>query len=237
MKKSNAVAKANVVTLQSPSVTAVATSVAVPAKPSASAVSKSAKGTAEMKAIFDRPYGSEGHTFGEAIEHQASVYKSLVKQKKQALTKLKEIGEVLIELRSVIGKSDKEFGQAIKATPLSIISRQDRSDAMWLAENWTEVQAFTKEMDISSASAAYLRQKIAKAKKTESAGIAKGKTEDNGDDEVIDSDEDSTVANDEVITKTSLSVDSEESFAESIRIVAQQQGFDLAKVIASLIKG
>ena len=236
MKKSNAVAKANVVTLQTPSVSTVATSVAVPAKPSASAVAKSAKGTAEMKAIFDRPYGTEGHTFGEAIEHQASVYKSLVKQKKQALTKLKEIGEVLVELRSVIGKSDKEFGQAVKATPLSVMSRQDRSDAMWLAENWTEVQAFTKEMDISSASAAYLRQKIAKTKK-QSAGIAEGKTEDKDIAEGNGTDEDSTVADDEVITKTSLSVDSEESFAQSIKIIAEQQGLDLAKVIAVLIKG
>jgi hypothetical protein len=236
MKKSNAVAKANVVTLQSPSVKTVATDVKVQ-KPSDSAVAKSAKGTAEMKAIFDRPYGKEGHTFGEAIEHQATVYKSLVKQKKQALTKLKEIGEVLVELRSVIGKSDKEFGQAIKATPLNVMSRQDRSDAMWLAENWTEVQTFTKEMDISSASAAYLRQKIAKAKKTESAGIAEGKTEDKGIAEGNCSDEDSTVRSDEVTEKATLIIDSEESFAESIRIVAQQQGFDLAKVIASLIKG
>lgn len=236
MKKSNAVAKANVVTLQTPSVSTVATSVAVPAKPSASAVAKSAKGTAEMKAIFDRPYGKEGHTFGEAIEHQATVYKSLVKQKKQALTKLKEIGEVLVELRSVIGKSDKEFGQAVKATPLNVMSRQDRSDAMWLAENWTEVQAFTKEMDISSASAAYLRQKIAKAKK-QSTGVAEGKTEDKAVAEGNSSDEDSTVESDVVTEKATLVIDSEESFAQSIKIIAEQQGLDLAKVIAVLIKG
>lgn len=236
MKKSNAVAKANVVTLQTPSVSTVATSVAVPAKPSASAVAKSAKGTAEMKAIFDRPYGKEGHTFGEAIEHQATVYKSLVKQKKQALTKLKEIGEVLVELRSVIGKSDKEFGQAVKATPLNVMSRQDRSDAMWLAENWTEVQAFTKEMDISSASAAYLRQKIAKAKK-QSTGVAEGKTEDKAVAKGNGSDEDSTVESDVVTEKATLVIDSEESFAQSIKIIAEQQGLDLAKVIAVLIKG
>lgn len=235
MKKSNAVAKANVVTLQSPSVKTVATDVKVQ-KPSDSAVAKSAKGTAEMKAIFDRPYGSEGHTFGEAIEHQATVYKSLVKQKKQALTKLKEIGEVLVELRSVIGKSDKEFGQAVKATPLSVMSRQDRSDAMWLAENWTEVQTFTKEMDISSASAAYLRQKIAKAKKSD-ATEGSAKQSDKASAEGSSTDEDSTVADDEVITKTSLSIDSEESFAQSIKIIAEQQGLDLAKVIAVLIKG
>lgn len=237
MKKSNAVAKANVVSIAQPSVVAVAENVKVQ-KPSNKAVAKSAKGSAEMKAIFDRPYGEEGHTFGDAIEHQASVYKSLLKQRKGQLEKLKAIGEVLIELRSVIGKSDKEFGQAVKATPLNVMSRQDRSDAMWLAENWTEVQTFTKEMDISSASAAYLRQKIAKAKK-QTAGIAKGKTEDKdsaeGSDEATV--EASTQDSDEVTESATLDVDSEESFAASIKLIATQQGLDLAKVIAVLIKG
>lgn len=239
MKKSNAVAKANVVSIAQPSVVAVAENVKVQ-KPSNKAVAKSAKGSAEMKAIFDRPYGEEGHTFGDAIEHQASVYKSLLKQRKGQLEKLKAIGEVLIELRSVIGKSDKEFGQAVKATPLNVMSRQDRSDAMWLAENWTEVQTFTKEMDISSASAAYLRQKIAKAKKstaTEGSAKSTAKGSDQGSDEVTGSDEASTVESDVVTESATLDVDSEESFAASIKLIATQQGLDLAKVIAVLIKG
>ena len=235
MKKSNAVAKANVVSIVQPSVVAVAENVKVQ-KPSNKAVAKSAKGSAELKAIFDRPFGTEGHSFGDAIEHQASVYKSLVKQRKGQLEKLKGIGEVLIELRSVIGKSDKEFGQAVKATPLNVMSRQDRSDAMWLAENWTEVQTFMKEMDISSASAAYLRQKIAKAKKsTATEGSAKqAKT---ASDEVTGTDEASTVESDVVTESAILAVDSEESFAASIKIIATQQGLDLAKVIATLLKG
>jgi hypothetical protein len=236
MKKSNAVAKANVVSIQSPKVTQVAAAVKVN-KPSNASLSKSSKGSAELAAIFDRPYGKEGHTFGEAIEHQASVYKGLVKQKKQALAKLYEIGLVLIELRSIIGKSDKEFGQAIKATPLNIMSRQDRSDAMWLAENWTEVQTFMKDMDISSASAAYLRQKMAKVKKGESGtAVAEGNEEAQGSEATEGSDEDSAVPNDEVIESVAIVVDSEESFAMSIKTLATQQGLDLAKVIAFLMK-
>jgi hypothetical protein len=91
-------------------------------------------------------------------------------------------------------------------------------------------------MDISSGSAAYLRQKIAKAKKQESASIAEGKTEepvveDNG------SVEGSTVESDKVTESATLDVDSEESFAASIKVIATQQGLDLAKVIATLLKG
>jgi hypothetical protein len=234
MKKSNAVAKANVVSIQSPKVTEVATAVKVN-KPSNASLSKSSKGSAELAAIFDRPYGKEGHTFGEAIEHQASVYKGLVKQKKQALAKLYEIGLVLIELRSIIGKSDKEFGQAIKATPLNIMSRQDRSDAMWLAENWTEVQTFMKDMDISSASAAYLRQKIAKVKKQSSEAT---EAKDSAISEADATDEDSTVI--DVVNEdkkiATLIADSEESLANSIKTLIEVQGLNLAKVIAFLMK-
>jgi hypothetical protein len=208
------------------------------AKPKVSTVAKGVKlpTIKESNPIFDRKFGTEGHTFGEALEHCASVYKSLVKQRQSSLTKLKEIGLVLVELRSISGASDKDYGKLVSKTPLSIMSRQDRSDAMWLAENWTEVQTFLKEMDISSGSAAYLRQKIAKAKKQESASIAEGKTEepvveDNG------SVEGSTVESDKVTESATLDVDSEESFAASIKVIATQQGLDLAKVIATLLKG
>lgn len=219
-----------------------ATKVASTAKPKVSTVAEGVKlpTIKSSDPIFDRKYGNEGHTFGEALEHQASVYKSLVKQRKGQLEKLKGIGEVLIELRSLSGASDKDYGKLVSKTPLSIMSRQDRSDAMWLAENWTSVQTFMKEMDISSASAAYLRQKIAKAKKsTATEGSAKSTAEgsDQGSDEVTGTDEASTVKSDVVTEVATLDVDSEESFAASIKIIATQQGLDLAKVIATLLKG
>lgn len=219
-----------------------ATKVASTSKPKVSTVAEGVKlpTIKSSDPIFDRKYGNEGHTFGEALEHQASVYKSLVKQRKGQLEKLKGIGEVLIELRSLSGASDKDYGKLVSKTPLSIMSRQDRSDAMWLAENWTEVQTFMKEMDISSASAAYLRQKIAKAKKstaTEGSAKSTAKGSDQGSDEVTGTDEASTVKSDVVTEVATLDVDSEESFAASIKIIATQQGLDLAKVIATLLKG
>jgi hypothetical protein len=134
-------------------------------KPSNAELAKYAKKSQDFADIMARPYGKEGHTFGEAIEHSASVYTGMLKQKRQQLEKLKAIGEVLHELRSLIGTSDKMFGQAIKATALNKMSRQDRSDAMWLAENWIEIQSKTKELDVSSCSASYLRQLLRKVDK------------------------------------------------------------------------
>ena len=204
-------------------------------KPKVTTVAKGVKlpSIKENNPIFDRKYGNEGHTFGEALEHSANVYKSLVKQRQKSLTSLKEIGEVLLELRSISGASDKDYGKLVSKTPLSIMSRQDRSDAMWLAESWTEVQTFIKDMDISSGSAAYLRQKMTKAKKTESAPVTEGNDVDSEESEATD--EGSTVDN-EVISKVVIDADSEESFAASIKAIATQQGLDLAKVVAFLMK-
>jgi hypothetical protein len=107
----------------------------------------------------------QGNSLGEAIDAQAKAYKSIKKQAKLTLEKLKGIGDVLNYVRSLF-KSDVLFGQFLMKTELSIMSRQDRSDAMWLADNWNEIQLQMKKLDISSSSASYLRQAIRKASAT-----------------------------------------------------------------------
>jgi len=197
-------------------------------KPSKASLVKSSKMTAEFRAILDRPYGKEGHTFGEAIEHQATVYNSIVKQKRSQLEKLKGIGELLIEFRSIIGKSDKEFGQALKATALGKMSRQDRSDSMWLAENWTTVQKKVKELDINSCSASYLRQLLRKeAKSTDSEATVSEATE---------SDSDSSEASSSVEGSTvKIAGDNAESIASAVIQIAKQKGISLAEIATLLL--
>lgn len=205
-------------------------------KPKVSTVAKGVKLPVikESNPIFDRPFGTEGHSLGEAIEHQASVYKSLVKQRKGQLEKLKGIGEVLIELRSVSGASDKDYGKLVSKTPLAVMSRNDRADAMWLAENWTSVQKFMKDMDMSSGSATYLRQQMRKAENSSKA------TETQESSKATDTQESSeaTEATVKPLTPASseatVSVDDEESFALSMAEIAKQSGLDLSKVIAAL---
>ncbi len=197
-------------------------------KHSKAELAKSSKMTQEFKAILDRPYGKEGHTFGEAIEHQATVYNSIVKQKRNQLEKLKGIGELLIEFRSIIGKSDKEFGQALKATALGKMSRQDRSDSMWLAENWTTVQKKVKELDINSCSASYLRQLLRKeAKSTDSEATVSEATE---------SDSDSSEASSSVEGSTvKIAGDNAESIASAVIQIAKQKGISLAEIATLLL--
>jgi hypothetical protein len=209
---------------------------AKPSKPKVSTVAEGVKLPAikQSNPIFDRAFGKEGHTLGEAIEHQATVYKSLVKQRKGQLEKLKGIGEVLLELRSISGASDKDYGKLVSKTPLGIMSRQDRSDAMWIATEWQNVQKFLKDMDMSSASAAYLRQQMRKASKPKAEADDVESTEGSNS-----TDEPSTVKQPKADKQdddasVEVSTASEAEFASSMAEIAKAEGLDLAKVIAAL---
>jgi hypothetical protein len=198
-------------------------------KPTNAELAKDSKSRHEFSEVLNRQFGSvKGYTLGDAIEHSASVYTSLVKQKRNQLEKLCEIGKVLQELRSVIGKSDKEFGQAVKATALKNMSRQDRSDAMWLSENWVAIQAKMKELDINSCSASYLRQLLRKEGK--SAENYEVKAERN-----VTEQDDSTEGSSSVESSSvKLSGDNAESIAVAVITLAKLKGVSLAE-IATLI--
>jgi hypothetical protein len=207
----------------------------------------------------------QGNSLGEAIDAQAKAYKSIKKQQKAALEKLKGIGEVLNYVRSLF-KSDVLFGQFLMKTELSIMSRQDRSDAMWLADNWTEVQVQMKKLDISSSSASYLRQAIRKASATvqESkapsvvAETAKSTVEpqvkptatvqeskaspvvvETAKPTVEHSTLKPTVQESEaspVVDSLEIIVDNAEAFADSIVMLAKSENLDLNAIIEALLK-
>lgn len=200
-----------------------------PKKHTSAELAKDSKSRHEFSEILNRQFGTvKGYTLGDAIDHSASIYTGLVKQKRKQLESLNEIGKVLQELRSVIGKSDKEFGKAVKATALKNMSRQDRSDAMWLSENWIEIQAKMRELDVSSCSASYLRQLLRKeSQKTEST---EGST-------VVESDQDQDSTEGSTTVESSslkLSGDDAESIATAVIQLAKLKGVSLAE-IATLI--
>jgi hypothetical protein len=199
-------------------------------KPTNAELAKYSKSRHEFSEIMSRQFGAtKGYTLGDAIEHSASVYTSIVKQKRGQLEKLNEIGKVLQELRSVIGKSDKEFGQAVKATALKNMSRQDRSDAMWLSENWIDIKAKMKELDINSCSASYLRQllrKEAKSTPTEGGDVSEANETDN--------DESTEGSSSVESSSVKLSGNDAESIASAVIHLAKLKGVSLAE-IATLI--
>jgi hypothetical protein len=203
-------------------------------KPSDAELSKYAKKSHDFAEIMARPYGKEGHTFGEAIEHSASVYTGMIKAKRQQLEKLKVIGEVLHELRSLIGTSDKLFGQAVKATALRNMSRQDLSDAMWLAENWINIQSKTKELDVSSCSASYLRQLLRKADKSPDDTVATTQESTEGTD-AVDNDDNTEGKSSVGASTVKLSGNDAESIAVAVIELAKLKGISLAEIATLLL--
>lgn len=194
-------------------------------------LAKDTKYRNEFSEVMSRQFGSvKGYTLGEAIEHSASVYTSIVKQKRSQLEKLNEIGAVLQELRSVIGKSDKEFGQAIKSTALKNMSRQDRSDAMWLSENWVTIQAKMKELDINSCSASYLRQLLRKeGKSAENYEVKAERNVPESDDEITEGK--GTVES----SSLKLAGNDAESIASAVIGLAKLKGISLAEIATLLL--
>ena len=116
-------------------------------------VNPKAKGTPKGKAKVSIDY--------------VSAAKAYTKTKTSAAENLiifRDIGLVLLAVQKVYPSKIK-FGEHIATTPLSIMSRQDRNDAIWLAINWDNIQAFKAENDIASNSVGILRKAKAKADK------------------------------------------------------------------------
>lgn len=196
----------------------------------------------------------DGKTIAEQIDTQVKVYRSIKKQAKVNLERLMQIGKLLNELRSYF-KSDVQYGQFLQKTELSTMSRQDRSDAQWLATNWTLVQDQMKKLDISSSSASYLRQLLRsnnqpKAEvnatvepstpnqpKVETA-VTQPKADTTPNQPKADNAPNQPKAETTTVEGSTLEiiVDNAEAFADSVANLAKAEGLDLNAVIEALLK-
>ena len=104
----------------------------------------------------------------------ASLYDNAKAAAAANLMLLKDLGEQfnLIKNEFCVGLNakgeptynDQAFSRCINATPLSVVSRRDRSDCVWLHLNWSAIQTFKSE-GIESNSVSYLRTLLTKANK------------------------------------------------------------------------
>ena len=117
-------------------------------------------------------YKGTSYTFSEACDHVSHLFDQRDDTAELVLFQTRDIGLWLLQLRSVY-KSDKQFGQAVAATPLSKRSAQDRNDAMFVAENWDKVAKLNKGGELNSLGASAVRKRV---KKSQAAGnTSKGK--------------------------------------------------------------
>ena len=110
----------------------------------------------------------------KAMKATATLYDNATKAAAANLMLLKDLGEQfnLIKNEFSVGLNakgeptynDQAFSRCINATPLSVVSRRDRSDCVWLHLNWNSIQTFKSE-GIESNSVSYLRTLLTKANK------------------------------------------------------------------------
>ena len=118
----------------------------------------------------------------KAMKATAKRYTELAVQAHSKLETLKDIGAqlVLIKVDFEVGLNakglttydDTAFGRCIATTPLSVISRRDRGDCVWLANNWLSIEQYRKD-GITTNSISYLRLKVTEAEKKVKAEAAK----------------------------------------------------------------
>ena len=104
----------------------------------------------------------------------ANLYDNATKAAAANLMLLKDLGEQfnLIKNEFTVGLNakgeptynDQAFSRCINATPLSVVSRRDRSDCVWLHLNRSAIQTVKSE-GIESNSVSYLRTLLTKANK------------------------------------------------------------------------
>ena len=130
--------------------------------------------------------GKATYTIDAAIKHASAVYDTMWLMQEQMLDHYREIGTILLGLQTLFSDNRKAFGQYLAGTDLGQMSTQDRSDAMFIAANWTKVQKLNKTgaLDTLGVSAIRKRLKAAEGKasgagkrKEEQAATPKGKAE------------------------------------------------------------
>lgn len=172
-------------------------------------------------------------TLDAAVKHAVAVYDAMWLLQEKQLGHYKEIGEILLGLQSLFGDNKVAFGKYLEGSDLGQMSRQDRSDAMFLAANWTKVQQMNKSgaLDTLGVSAIRKRLKAAEGKGSNGAGKRKGDqvTSPKGETE-----------GDAAPKAKPLAIQNEAELAAHVMTILKDSGMDFvkfAKALAELRKG
>ena len=123
--------------------------------------------------------GKKSYALNDAMEHGAVIYDQLWVQQSVTLGYYRDLGNILLQVRSLY-KDNISFGKFMDSSPLGCMSKQDRSDTIFIASNWIKIQKLNKNgtLDTLGVSAIRKRVKASDQPKTKvgSAGnVSKGK--------------------------------------------------------------
>jgi hypothetical protein len=175
--------------------------------------------------------GKKKFSVADAVKHAVAVYDSMWLLQEQMLDHYREIGTILIGLQALFGDNKVAFGKFLEGSDLGQMSRQDRSDAMFLAANWTKVQKLNANgaLDSLGVSAIRKRLKAAEGKASNGAGKRKEEQSPKGKAEA-----------EAVVQPKAVKVQNEDELASLVFEMIQTNGLDFtkfAKALAAKRKG
>jgi len=122
--------------------------------------------------------GKAKYTSQQSLEHGAALYDNMYLIHSQLMDVHNELGQILIQHRALY-KSDKLFGQFLAKGPLGCMSRQDRSDTVFVASNWAKIRKINNDGSLDSLGVSAIRKRLKaldKPKAPTSAGnVSEGK--------------------------------------------------------------
>jgi hypothetical protein len=170
----------------------------------------------------------------DALKHASALYDNMWLIQNQMLDSYKEIGQILLGLQALFGDNRVAFGKFLEGSELGAMSRQDRSDAMFLATNWTKVQNLNKTGTLDTLGVSAIRKRLKAAEgKASGAGVRKA---DQKGKAVTEGKAEAEVAAEPKVLK----FQTEEYLAAHVLGSLQDNGLDFvmfAKALAALRKG
>ena len=178
--------------------------------------------------------GNKTFTIDAAVKHAVAVYDAMWLLQEQMLDHYREIGTILNGLQALFADNRKAFGQFLAGSELGVMSRQDRSDAMFLAANWDKVSKLNKDGSLDTLGVSAIRKRLKASEGKASNGAGKRKHEQDV------SEGDAPKGDAPMADIKAAKVQSEAELADVVMALIQANGLDFtkfAKALAAKRKG
>jgi len=164
--------------------------------------------------------GKATFTSQQSLEHGAALYDNMYLIHTQLMDVHNELGQILIQHRALY-KSDKLFGQFLAKGPLACMSRQDRSDTVFVASNWAKIRKINNDGSLDSLGVSAIRKRLKASDKpkapTSAGNVSEGKAKPETEPTVGPSD-----------TKTEAKPLTADSLAKQVKILMKEHGITQA---------
>jgi len=164
--------------------------------------------------------GKATFTSQQSLEHGAALYDNMYLIHTQLMDVHNELGQILIQHRALY-KSDKLFGQFLAKGPLACMSRQDRSDTVFVASNWAKIRKINNDGSLDSLGVSAIRKRLKASDKpkapTSAGNVSEGKAKPEAEPTVGPSD-----------SKTEAKPLTADSLAKQVKILMKEHGITQA---------